>query len=348
MATDIRSISYSQELAEGARNAIETCLRVRADERVTVITDRATATVAASLMAQVERLGGNGRVFVLEDFAARPMKVMPLEILFELGNSAVGIYAATPQPGEVFARGQAIRLASKRKIRFGHMVGITEQVMMEAMRADFFAINRMSLRLLRTLRETRHVRVTTAAGTNLEAFCQPPRYRWVKTSGLISRDIWGNLPGGEIFTCPASVNGVFVANATIGDHFCEKYGDLERTPLIVKVKDGRLESVYSDRRDLAEEFYDYCHSEENSDRVGEFAIGTNLSVKRFIGNMLQDEKHPGIHIAFGEPCGNLTGADWRAKTHVDLLTRGTNFWLDGVQYMADDRFLFDGDSTSAA
>lgn len=347
MATDVRAISYSPELVQGARNAIQTCLRVRAGEKVTLITDLATGTVAAALVAEMDALGADPRVFVLEDHTPRPMDVLPVEILFELASSAVGIYAATPQLGEVFARGQAIRLASKRKVRFGHMVGINEQVMTEAMRADFFAINRMSLRLMRVLRTARHIKVTSAGGTDLEGHFDPLHYRWLKTSGLISRDIWGNLPGGEIFTCPASVEGTWYADATIGDHFAEKYGDVQKTPLIIKIKGGRLVDCYSDNAALADEFREYCRSAENADRVGEFAIGTNKGVKRFIGNMLQDEKHPGIHIAFGEPCGNLTGADWCCKLHVDLLTRGTNFWIDGVPYMENDRFLFDDPADDA-
>ena len=37
--------------------------------------------------------------------------------------------------------------------------------------------------------------------------------------------------------------------------------------------------------------------------------------------MLQDEKIPGVHIAFGHPYTEHTGADWSAKTHVDMVGR---------------------------
>ena len=40
-----------------------------------------------------------------------------------------------------------------------------------------------------------------------------PQLKWVKTSGLITPDKWGNLPGGEIFTSPFSVNGRLCAMA---------------------------------------------------------------------------------------------------------------------------------------
>ena len=38
-----------------------------------------------------------------------------------------------------------------------------------------------------------------------------------------------------------------------------------------------------------------------------------------IGNILQDEKFPGVHIAFGNPYGAHTGADWYSSTHIDVV-----------------------------
>ena len=42
------------ELAPGARNAIRICLRLQPNERITIITDEATAEIAAALQAEVE------------------------------------------------------------------------------------------------------------------------------------------------------------------------------------------------------------------------------------------------------------------------------------------------------
>ena len=57
-----------------------------------------------------------------------------------------------------------------------------------------------------------------------------------------------------------------------------------------------------------DDFWRYTHTDENSDRVGEFAIGTNIELKDVIGQILQDEKYPGVHIAFGNPYGAHTGS----------------------------------------
>ena len=52
------------ELAPGARNAIHVCLRLQPDERITIITDEATAEIAAALQAEVEEVGAPQAVFV--------------------------------------------------------------------------------------------------------------------------------------------------------------------------------------------------------------------------------------------------------------------------------------------
>src|SRR5438045_8350942 len=95
---------------------------------------------------------------------------------------------------------------------------------------------------------------------------------WVKTSGLISPRYWSNLPAGEVFTTPATVDGTFVCDATAGDHFNGKYGDLQKTPLVLTINGARLVKVQCDRKDLEDEFWEYCHTDENSDRVGELAF----------------------------------------------------------------------------
>ena len=62
-----------------------------------------------------------------------------------------------------------------------------------------------------------------------------------------------------------------------------------------------------ENKELLEEFRAYTSTDENSNRVGEFAVGTNTACTRVIGNILQDEKIPGIHIAFGHPYAEHTG-----------------------------------------
>jgi leucyl aminopeptidase (aminopeptidase T) len=168
-----------------------------------------------------------------------------------------------------------------------------------------------------------------------------PALAWVKTSGLISPRYWSNLPAGEVFTTPASVDGTFVCDATLGDYFGPKYGDLEPTPMRLRIEGGRLVAAECARGDIEREFWTYTHTDANSDRVGELAFGTNLGVREMIGVLLQDEKVPGVHIAFGDPYGNQTHAPWASTTHVDVLTRRCNVWIDDEPVLREGQYLLD-------
>src|SRR5438445_13302540 len=80
-------------LAPGARNATRVCRRLKPTERITIITDEATTEIAAALQAEVEEVGATYAVFVLENYAERPLIHMPKIILDDLAQSQVSIFA---------------------------------------------------------------------------------------------------------------------------------------------------------------------------------------------------------------------------------------------------------------
>jgi aminopeptidase len=330
----------NRELMPGARNAVETCLGVREGENVALIADEASRAVAASIAAAVDERKARCTGLLLEEFRSRPMTAVPAKVLNALEIADVGILCMTPQPGELTARMAIVKVVERRQIRYAHMVGVTPQIMQQGMRADYRMVDRLSDKLRDRMLRARTLTVKTDAGTEFAAHFDR-RLDWVKTSGLINPRYWSNLPAGEVFTTPATVDGRFVCDATAGDHFNGKYGDLQSTPLTLTIKAGRLLNVACARKDLEQEFWEYCHTDENSDRVGELAFGTNLGLTEMIGVLLQDEKFPGVHLAFGDPYGSQTHADWKSTTHVDVLTRKCNVWIDDDQVIDKGRYQLD-------
>ena len=337
---DLHKRSFDPEFTLGARNAVNVCLRVQPEERVCVITDEATAEIAAALLHELDIVGAPYHVWVLEDWADRPLSNLPEEILNDLEQSQVSIFAVQAQANELKSRMQMTEVVNRRKIRHAHMVNINRQIMLEGMRADFLKVDRLSQKLVEMVRRASAIRAQTAAGTELRADLNP-NYKWLKTSGIISAEKWGNLPGGEIFTTPGEVNGTFVIDGVVGDYLCAKFGNLEATPLTVCIVKNRLTEAHSENRELEDDFWRYTHTDENSDRVGEFAIGTNIDLKNVIGQILQDEKYPGVHIAFGNPYGSHTGAEWDSSTHIDIVGRKFHIWVDDQQIMRDGKFLIE-------
>src|SRR5277367_5616140 len=312
VAPALRTTPFPAEFTPGARNAVTTCLRIQPNEKVTLITDERCLTIAASLVSELDRIGCTWNAFVLEALAPRPLINLPATILDDMETSQVSIFAVEVQPNELHSRMQMTDVVNRRRMRHAHMVNITPEIMTQGMRADYLAIDRLSQVVLDKVRTATYVRATTPAGTDIHAQLNPD-YRWFKTSGIISTEKWGNLPGGECFTAPGEGNGVT--------------------------------HVSSENKALERDFWAYTHTDENSDRVGEFAIGTNIGVERVIGNILQDEKFPGIHIAFGDPYGAHTGAPWKSATHIDVVGLEFSIWLgdaDGEeQIMRDGQFLLD-------
>jgi aminopeptidase len=336
----LSTLAFDPELTPGARNAVNVCLRLQPGEKVTVITDEATREIAASLIRELERVGAPYWAWVLEDLAPRPLTDLPREIVDDLETSQVSIFAVQAQTNELRSRMQMTDVVNRQKIRHAHMVNINHQIMLEGMRADFLKVDRISTRVVETVRRAKRVQARTPAGTDLTADLNA-EYRWVKTSGIISPDKWGNLPGGEVFTTPGEVNGTFVIDGVVGDWLCAKFGSLRENPLTIHIKGNRLTEAHSANRELEDDFWRYTHTDENSDRVGEFAIGTNIEIKDVIGQILQDEKFPGVHIAFGNPYGAHTGAEWYSSTHIDVVGRNFDIWVDAEPIMRNGQFLLE-------
>ncbi len=336
-------LAHEPAFDEGARNAVEVCLGVVRGERLVLITDRDAMGIGSALATRAVSAGADLRAFVLEDLVSRPMTGLPEPVAAALEEADVSLYAAAAEPGELRARIELTEIVNRRKIRHAHMVNISPRIMREGMRADFHKVDALCRWLLPMVQATEVLTARTPAGTDLRATFDPG-IRWIKTSGIISRDKWGNLPGGEVFTAPARVDGTYVVDGVLGDWMAARFGDMGRTPLEIEIENSRIAHVACDSREVVDAFLRYVTKDENSDRVGELAIGTNVWVKDVIGQILQDEKIPGLHIAFGHPYSEHTGADWRSSSHIDVVGRHFTVELDGEPVMRDSRFLVDLDA----
>lgn len=327
-------------LQEGARTAVEVCMAVRGGEHVLVLTDRLTFEVGKAISEAAEKVTrGNVKLLVLEDYVERPAKELPQPILELIPWANVTFYAAESKPGELAIRGPFIQTALKYA-RHGHMPSVTRELMETGMCADYHEISDLTRKVEQVVKTCRKAQVTTKAGTELEVEFNPA-WRWKVCDGLYpDKGMWGNLPEGEIFTAAYKANGRMVIDE-LGDWFSPKYGVLSETPVSLQVRDSRadLSSLSCANAQLRKEFIQYLTTDPNSNRLGEFAIGTNIFLERLTGNLLQDEKFPSVHCAFGNPYPEETGADWDSRTHVDGIMLNCSVWIDGRQIMDEGRHL---------
>jgi len=294
-------------ISTGTANMIK-CAGITEKDKVVIITDRETLKVGEGIKTAAEAAGATVQFIMMEDLGQRPLTFLPPEVegkIREL-NPTVSFLAATAQPGELGFRKPLIgMLVNEFHVRHVHMPTITNEVAGgEAMCANYDEVRRITHAVLDVVKTAKTIRVTTKMGTDLTAEFDHTgkNLTWHAADGdLTKQGTFSNLPDGEDFTTPLNVNGKFVTTL-LGDHFASKYGVL-KNPVTIEIKDGYAVSVSCKNKELKAEILSYLKNGENTDRVGEFAIGTNVNVTHFIGNMLADEKAAGVHIAFGTRLG---------------------------------------------
>jgi len=150
---------------------------------------------------------------------------------------------------------------------------------------------------------------------------------------LISPRYWSNLPAGEVFTTPATVDGRFVLRrhggrpiSTASTEICRRHRWCWKS----KVR-GSSEWECARKGFGKRNSGNTATRTKTVDRVGELAFGTNLGLVRDDWHFTSGRKVSRVHIAFGDPYGSQTHADWKSRTHVDVLTRDCDVWIDEDQ-----------------
>ena len=189
-------------------------------------------------------------------------------------TSQVSIFAVEVQKNELLSRMQMTDVVNRRRMRHAHMVNITPEIMTQGMRADFNEVDRLSQAVLDKVRQATYVRATTPAGTDIYAQLNSDSTAGSKTSGIISTEKWGNLPGGECFTAPGEKSTESsLSTALSATSSARATASSATQPLTINIEGNRITRVSSANKALERDFWAYTHTDENLDRVGEFAIG---------------------------------------------------------------------------
>ncbi len=326
--------------SKAGKNIVEVCSRLMPKETATIVTDKETIKIGEIVKKVADEITNKVNFHVLEDYGERPLTFLPKDIKKDIKTTDVTYLAVNSKPGELQKfRGPLVMLAtiSGREI---HMPNIDNAIMNYGMQADYYKIASITFLITGIASKSKTAKLTTPKGTDIKVKFSR-NLKWVPDTGLLwYKGMWGNLPAGEAFTCPESIEGLMIVDGTLGDFFCAKYGDLEKTPVSIPIKNSRaiVEKIECENEELLIELKDYLIKDEYANRVGEFGVGTNIYLKNFIGNLLQDEKFPGVHIAFGSPFPEHTGANWRSSVHVDGVMRKCSLWFDDIQIIDDGKF----------
>jgi leucyl aminopeptidase (aminopeptidase T) len=202
------------------------------------------------------------------------------------------------------------------------MPGITEEVMVEGLDADYAAIERHCMEVLDQVAAADTLQITTQSGTDMTV--RAGERVWQRDTGIIhTPGDFSNLPAGEVFVSPETADGTYVVDGTM-----RPYGLLDGRQLEFTVEDGYVTHISDDEiRQQVETAAEAVG--QAAYNLAEMGIGTNVGVRTLVGSVLLDEKAAGtVHFAIGDDAS--IGGDTDAPLHLDGVLTAPTIFADGT------------------
>ncbi len=315
------------KLDTASQIAIRDCMGAKKDEKILVITDEVKREIGLSLYENAIRLGYSS--LLVEMKSGKINGEEPSPEVTELMQKFDVVFCPTAKS---LTHTNARRAASAKGVRIATFPGITKDVMIRGMNADYKSISKRTIRLTELLETGSEIKVTAPAGTDI-SFSIKGRKAYTSKGLFHAKGESGNLPTGEAFLAPVegTANGVFVTDGSFAG-----LGLIKNVNIKIEVVNGYATKISGGT--LAKKLKQQLDSVGKEARnIAEFGIGTNDSA-RLSGVLLEDEKVMGtIHIALGN---NVSmGGSVNVPIHLDGVVKKPTVWMDGKMLMKDGKLL---------
>ncbi|MDB4995474.1 MAG: uncharacterized protein JWM74_2906, partial [Myxococcaceae bacterium] len=326
------------DLVNAARRILEGSLGIVPGERLVIVGDRERADLANALVEVTHTIGATAEIVDLTTFGDRPLRRLPEKLEDILEAAQASVFLAGVDDGEQAMRWELLQLVRAKSLRHAHMAGATRKSLIAGFSVDPSRILDATRAVRMRLRPDSKLRLRSASGSDLEVKLEAA-HRWAEHVGVIRPGRAESLPSGELFTTPSDVHGVFVADASIGGQAGAAAGLLERVPVRIEIEAGVCRTVRCPDRGLQRSVEEFLRREHNLDRVGLVILGTNVGIVHAVGEAACDQNIPGLHLAFGCPYADQTGATWSTRTQLTVTGASADVDLDGVPLLRSGRYL---------
>jgi leucyl aminopeptidase (aminopeptidase T) len=319
-------MNISHELYSASQIAIRDCMGSKTTERILIITDEPQRLLGYALWKAAKDLGND--VVLTEILPRKSNGEEPPAEIADLMKKFDIVFCPTSKS---LTHTDARRAASAAGVRIATLPGVTEEIMVRCMNADYNAIARRTIVLCTEMERTSAIRVTAPGGTDI---VMPMKGRTAHASTGLFREKGqsGNLPTGEAYLAPLEhqSNGVVVVDGSMAGI------GIVNTPIRIVVKDGFATAITGGAEaDQLNRLLEPHGKDAYS--VAEFGIGTNDKAI-ITGKIIEDEKVMGtIHIAFGD--NKSMGGSVRVASHLDGLVKSPTVWFDDTMIMRDGQFI---------
>ena len=307
------------DLRAAAETALTQCLDLGREETCLIVTDDTREPIGEALYAVADERTDDP-VIVRYPPGPQHGAEPPQPVAAALREADAFLAPTTKSISHTRARGAACEAGA----RGSTLPGITEEVFVTGLDADYEAIAAHSEALHEQVREAEEIRVTSPQGTDI-TFEIGDR-EWHLDTGIVhDPGDFSNLPAGEVFVSPESASGTYVVDGTMRPH-----GLLDADQqLRFEVDDGLVTDISDD--EIREQIETAAEEAgEAAYNLAELGIGTNVGVDELVGSVLLDEKAAGtVHIAIGDNAS--IGGETEAPLHLDGILREPTVYVDGTE-----------------
>jgi leucyl aminopeptidase (aminopeptidase T) len=316
-----------EPLYEAALIAARDCLGVQKNETVLIVTDSERRPIGKALFEICRELARETLFMEME-----PRKVNgeepPPAITEAMKSVDVVICPTTMSLTHTDAR----RAACSAGARVGTLPGITEDIMVRTMRADYHQIARLTEKISEILTAGKLAHITTPAGTDIHIPIEG--IKAISSTGLVLESgKFGNLPSGEAYLMPreGEAEGIYVVDGSLAG-----IGLVGDEPVRITVEKGM--AVKIEGGEQAKKFDEIVSSLGDKARnLAELGVGTN-DMAEIKGTVLEDEKVAGtVHLALGN---NISmGGTCNVGFHVDGILLKPTLEIDSRKILEHGKML---------
>jgi leucyl aminopeptidase (aminopeptidase T) len=335
----------ASDVTHAAKMLVTTALHLRETDCFVVIADETSVDLGKAIAAAGEKLGAAVTLARLDEMRSvstnhtgdRPHKVLPDGVRRAMLAAQASVYIASAPQKELTMRDQLVHIVGACRVRHAHMAGIAAHAFAAGLKVDYARLESDGRAMERRLELARAIAVESPAGTDLRLSFDAKNH-WTPHLGIIVPGACCSLPAGALYAPPSSVDGVFVANASLGEFFGARQGLLTHTPVKLTIEGGRVAKVEAPSLpDVAREMTDMLRFAPNSDRVSLAAIGVNVGIESATGTATVDQNLPGLHLVIGDPAGRIGNPLFAARTSFLACGAGARVTIDGKLAVADDK-----------
>lgn len=331
-------VPIDHALALAARRVVEGSLAIVPGERVLIVVDSSGLPFGQALDEAAAHAGATGQLLKLEDLAARPHRGVHRQLRDALAQAQASVLHIDFEQHELEMRAQFVELASVLRLRHAHMIGVARSSLTAGMSTDPRRIAEVTRALRIRIHPTSVISVRSAAGTNLKVAFEP-WCRWYETSGVIRAGTRANLPAGELVSCPASVDGVYVADGMVGDDSGATNTRLMHAPVRIELEGGVVRKLESRDTSTVSLLQRMVRETAHLDRVGLASFGTNVGLSEPADDIFTAQKAPSFHLSLGMTFPNRTGAPRDCGKWIAFTSSGCDIDIDATAVMREGHYL---------